>query len=172
MEVWIAFWSRFWMFVIAAAILVGIVVGGWQAGWWFTVNNANRQQTLNQQISNRQAQFSITSKQAQIDNYNKFYKMYGDYQADLETVASNQQALAGFNKEYTAAQIAADPTGNLESLQQQDVAAVQASQQSCTRDATTYNNDSKEVQTGAEYKGVDLSQQVSVAACQNGDING
>lgn len=42
--------------VIASLLLItGIVIGGWQAGWWFTVQNTNRQAHLIQQGYNFQS---------------------------------------------------------------------------------------------------------------------
>jgi VCBS repeat-containing protein len=47
--VWTGFWRWFWIGV-GALVLLGILIwGGWQAGWWFSNQNATRQ---NQQIQN------------------------------------------------------------------------------------------------------------------------
>lgn len=56
------FWRWFWIGVGALALLSLLIVGGWQAGWWFTNQNINReahairngysnQQTLREQIT-------------------------------------------------------------------------------------------------------------------------
>ena len=44
-----SFWRWFWVGVLALVLLAGLVVGGWQAGWWFSNQNINRQ---TQQIQN------------------------------------------------------------------------------------------------------------------------
>lgn len=56
------FWRWFGVSLFALAILAGLILGGWQAGWWFTNQNINRQahairngysnqQTLREQIT-------------------------------------------------------------------------------------------------------------------------
>ena len=58
----VSFWRWFWVGVSALALLAVLIIGGWQAGWWFTNQNANReshlirngysnQQTLREQIT-------------------------------------------------------------------------------------------------------------------------
>jgi hypothetical protein len=168
--VWIS--QRLWAIILSVVIIGAVCFGIYVGAWALTSHNAQHQQEISQQIDNGNAKFSVTGTAAQIENYNKYYTLYGNYQADLETVATNMQTLVQFQGQYTSAEIAADPSGNLGSVLQQDEASVTAAQQSCTRDATTYNNDSLEVKTGAEFKGVDLSKQVSVLACEKGNLNG
>lgn len=45
-EVIVTFWRWFWVGVLALAVLAVLIVGGWQAGWWFTNQNAQRQAHL------------------------------------------------------------------------------------------------------------------------------
>lgn len=56
------FWRWFGVALFCLAVIAGLVVGGWQAGWWFTNQNVNReshmirngfanQQTLREQIT-------------------------------------------------------------------------------------------------------------------------
>lgn len=40
--------------VIAAIIIIALVIVGWQVGWWFNVQNVNRQAQLNQHQYNVQ----------------------------------------------------------------------------------------------------------------------
>lgn len=116
-------------------------------------------------ISKMQETQQVYTAQNRITQYNKFYDEYSTYQTDLQTVKDNEKQLATFNKEHTASQVANDPTGNLTQLQGQYESSVTGAQEICTEAANAFNNDSRKVQTGAQFKGVDLSQQVDVKAC-------
>jgi cytochrome bd-type quinol oxidase subunit 1 len=67
--------SSFWRSVpgvlLGVAVVVGVVVGGWQAGWWFTAQNANREATVQQQgVGNQSAMRSeIPQKIADVQRY-------------------------------------------------------------------------------------------------------
>lgn len=44
----IAFGRWFWVFACSIVLIGALIVGGWQAGWWFTAQNATRQAELTQ----------------------------------------------------------------------------------------------------------------------------
>jgi hypothetical protein len=67
--VWGGFWRWFGVGVGALVLLGLLILGGWQAGWWFSNQNATR---TNQQIQNGVSNQStlrgqITSKIADVD---------------------------------------------------------------------------------------------------------
>ena len=53
-EVAVAFWRWFWVGAIACALIAAVIVGGWQAGWWFTAQNATRQYQITQNGTSNQ----------------------------------------------------------------------------------------------------------------------
>jgi hypothetical protein len=149
-------------FSIAGLILLVALGVGLHLGGLFL--NAS----LSPTVSKLQEKSQVNTAQNRIAQYDKFYNEYGTYETDLGAVKTNINMLKAFEKEYTPAQISADPTGNLTQLQGQDQAAVTGSQQICISAAQAFNQDSRKVQTGATFKGVDLAQSVSVTACQTG----
>ena len=75
-----SFWRWSGVAVLMAAVIVAIVLGGWQAGWWFSNQNVNRQAeqtqngysnqtTLRQQVTaNIATADSITTQIAEAGN--------------------------------------------------------------------------------------------------------
>jgi hypothetical protein len=118
--------------------------------------------------SQLQEKSQVYTAQNRINQYNLFYNEYETYLDDLQAVKSNVAALDMFNREYPASVIAADPTGALQQEQGEDAQAVTGAQQICAQSANAFNQDSRKVQTGAIFKGVNLAKQVSVTACTNG----
>jgi len=68
------FWRWFWIGVGALAVLLALIFIGWQAGWWFTNQNINReahairngysnQQTLREQITTQIANTDTLTSQ-------------------------------------------------------------------------------------------------------------
>ena len=119
-------------------------------------------------ISKQQEHSQVNTADNRIQQYDKFYNEYGTYQTDLAAVHNNILTLKAFNKEYTSAQIAADQTGDLQQEQGQDQQNVSGASTICVAAAQAYNQDSRKVLTGAQFKGVDLSQQVNVHTCFTG----
>lgn len=116
-------------------------------------------------ISAAQEKQQVYTAQNRINEYKEFYADLESYNTDLEAVKTNESTLANFSKEYTPAEISADPTGNLEQLQSQDVSAVSGAETICVSAAQTYNLNSDEIVTGAQFKSVTLPKSVSPNAC-------
>ncbi len=142
----------FFVVVIGGTVIYPVVANKW---WAYTSASIGKSQETQQ----------VNSAQNRIAQYDHFYDEYGTYQTDINNVSTSESALKAFDKEYTTVQITGDSTGNLEELQAQDQAAVTGSQQICVAAAEAFNQDSRKVVTGAQFKGVDLSKQVSVSAC-------
>lgn len=68
-EVIVGFWRWFWAGILALALLIGLILGGWQAGWWFTNENAQRQaHMIRNGFSNQQTlREQITQQIANVD---------------------------------------------------------------------------------------------------------
>lgn len=58
--------------IVAVVLLAGLIIGGWQAGWWFAGQNANRQaHIIRQGYSNQQTlREEITKEIAGVDSIN------------------------------------------------------------------------------------------------------
>jgi len=90
-------WTEFWKWAPAGTILAAIsvvlvaavVLVGWQIGWWFTAQNANRQARVTQNgYSNQQSQRGQVEQQI----------------ADVtQETAAIEQAKTGGNRSYVAA---------------------------------------------------------------------
>ena len=69
-EVITNFWRWLWVGVGALALLAVLILGGWQAGWWFSNHNINRQtQQIQNSDSNQRALVAdITSQIATVES--------------------------------------------------------------------------------------------------------
>ena len=77
------FWRWFGVGLFTFVILAGLIIGGWQAGWWFSNQNTNRQAqqiqngysnqtSLHQQVtSNIATVASITTQVTETNNANQ-----------------------------------------------------------------------------------------------------
>lgn len=150
--------------ILSLILLIGLGVGIPLA---VTATNAATSATtgkLNEKIA-------VNSAQNMMQQYNLSYNEMATYKSDLEAVYSNWETLNTFDKEYSPADIAANQTGNLAQLQQEDQAAVTGAQQVCTQAAAQYNADGAKLQTGATYRGENLPKTVSLTACEKGSQN-
>lgn len=138
--------------LIGGAVVYPLVANTW---WAYTAPTISRLQEKQQ----------VYTAQNRIGQYNKFYDEYSAYQTNLQSVKNNENLLSQFKQEHSSSQIASDPTGNLTQLEGQYESGVTGAQTVCTQSANTFNNDSKKVETGAMFKGVDLSQEVDAQAC-------
>jgi hypothetical protein len=147
--------------VVSLVLLVALGVGLHLGGLFLNASLAPTTSKL-------QEKSQVYTAQNRIDQYNKFYDEFATYESDLVAVHNNIVTLNAFNKEYPPSAIAADPTGDLQQEQGQDEQNVNGAQTICATAAQAFNQDSRKVQTGAMFKGVDLSQSVSVGKCQTG----
>lgn len=105
-----AFWRWFWAGIIALAVLAGIILGGWQAGWWFTAQNATRQAELTQngyanQVTLRQ---QVTSQLAQAEAITTQIAEAGNDTGLVTALKAQRMSIAG-TVCYDAAQITGTP---------------------------------------------------------------
>jgi hypothetical protein len=63
------FWRWFWVGVLALALLAALILGGWQAGWWFSNQNAGREaHQIRNGYSNQQSlREQLTTQIANVD---------------------------------------------------------------------------------------------------------
>ena len=67
--------SSFWRSVpgvlLGIGVVAAVILGGWQAGWWFTAQNANREATVQQQGTGNQSAMrsEIPQKIADVQRY-------------------------------------------------------------------------------------------------------
>lgn len=63
-----SFWRWFWVGILGLALLSALILGGWQAGWWFSNHNINRQtqQIQNSDSNQRSLVSDLTSQVASV----------------------------------------------------------------------------------------------------------
>lgn len=149
--------------ILAFVIIVGGSIGG------PILNDALNASTA-PLTSSLQEKSQVYTAQNRINQYKQFFAEDETYLSDLAAVKTNVQTLNAFNKQYTSTQITNDPTGNLIQVQQEDISAATGAKQICVSAAEAYNKDSKEIVTGAQFKGHNIPKSVSVTACQTGSI--
>jgi hypothetical protein len=162
------FWTKgkiIFFSVCAVVLIIAGSIGGPILSNWINASTAPV-------ISKQQEKQQVYTPQNRISQYNLSYNELATYKSNLESVSSNWTTLNTFDKEYTPADIAANATGTLAELQQQDQAAVTGTQQICTQSAEQYNADAAKIDTGAAFRGVNLPKTVSIPACEKGNPNG
>jgi hypothetical protein len=155
------FWTKtkiIWFSILGLVLIVGLSVG-------IPIANDAINATTAPITSKLQEKSQVFTAQNRISQYNKFYDELGTYNTDLAAVANNKTTLRLFESQNTPAEIRSDLTGTLEQESAQDQQAVNGAETTCVSAAQAYNQDSRKVQTGAHFKGVDLSKAVSVTAC-------
>lgn len=156
--------------IVTSSVAAVMIITGLSIGTPIVVDAINASTApITSKLNEKTQVYTGTNR---IQEYNKFYDEYTDYTTDMVAVADNIITLNTFNKTHTSANIASDPTGDLSQEQAEDQQAVNGAQEICASAAETFNNDSKKVVTGAQFKGVDLSKSVSVSDCQVGNVNG
>jgi hypothetical protein len=158
------FWTKtkiIWFSILGLVLIVGLSIG-------IPIAKDAINSTTAPITSKLQEKSQVFTAQNRINQYNKFYDEYGTYQDDLEAVKTNVSALNAFNKSYSPAMISADTTGALQQTFGEDSQAVTGARQICVQAANQFNQDSRKVQTGAIFKGLNLSKTVNIQSCQQG----
>lgn len=155
------FWTGMKVFVA----IVAFIILGTGLGVGISYANAGIGAATAPSLSKLHETSQVYTSQNRITEYNLFYTELGTYNTDLAAVKNNKTTLRLFEQMNSPAQIRSDLTGTLEQEYGQDQQAVSGAETTCVSAAQAYNQDSRKVQTGAQFKGVDLSKAVSVTAC-------
>jgi hypothetical protein len=96
-EVAVRFWRWFWVGCVALVLTVALILGGWQAGWWFTAQNATRQAELTQngysnQVTLRQ---QVTSQLATVETITTQIAAAGTDQSLITALDAQRMGIAG-----------------------------------------------------------------------------
>jgi hypothetical protein len=155
----------FWTVTKVIVAVIAFVVLGAGLGVGISYATAGIGAATAPSLSKLRETQQVYTPENRINQYNLFYNEHASYETDLTAVKTAKTQLREFEKEFTPAQITGDATGNLIQEQNQDQGAVTGAETICASAANQYNADSRKVQTGAQFKGIDLSRAVSVTAC-------
>lgn len=93
----VAFWRWFWVGAGALALFALVVLGGWQAGWWFTAHNANRQAEVTQNGYSNQTTLrqQVTSQLANVTSLTTQIAEAGKDASTVTALKAQRMAIAG-----------------------------------------------------------------------------